>query len=168
MICKKIKYGLSRSKDNDVSIFHTTEIPEDKFTEELIERMRFWPVFLQELVPKKVDVRSVVVGEKVFSFAIYSQDVPYASVDYRKAAVLGYVNSLKHESIDIGEENNKRLVNFTKHFGLSFGVFDLVITPNDELVFLEDNPNGQWGWLEEKTNVSISSEFANFLIENKI
>ncbi|MBI2628073.1 MAG: hypothetical protein HYW71_01390 [Candidatus Niyogibacteria bacterium] len=125
-------------------------------------------MFFQQHIPKKYDVRSVVVGEKVFSIAINSQHLSEGVVDYRKAAVLGKLEQIKHEFIDLGKIINKMLIQFTRSFGLVFGVIDLIVTPDDRIVFLEDNPNGQWGWLEQKTRAPVSLAFAEYLSTNKI
>ena len=52
-----------------------------------------------------------------------------------------------------------------KDLGLCFGAIDMILTPKNEYVFLEVNPNGQWGWIEELTRVPISSAVANLLIK---
>lgn len=60
-------------------------------------------------------------------------------------------------------EINTKLVDYVRSFGLSFGVIDSIITPDDEFIFLEINPNGQWAWLEHKTGLNISQAFAERL-----
>ena len=115
------------------------------------------------IVEVRYDVRSIVVGDEVFSFAIHSQETKWGETDFRTAAVLG--EKLRHEAIDLGTEVNNALVAYTKSFGLALGAIDLIITKDDRVIFLEDNPNGQWGWLEETTGVSISMAFARYLAE---
>lgn len=165
MIFKKIRRALFHFSNGRRMLVHTSKIPPDKFTPENLQRMRFCPMFFQAHIPKRYDVRSVVVGEKVFSTAIHSQGVPEGKTDYRTAAVLGKLLLMKHETIDLGETVNKKLTSYTKSFGLSFSVIDLILTPDDRLVFLEDNPNGQWGWLEHITGAPISGAFADYLVE---
>lgn len=165
MCFKKIRKGIFNMNDGRTLIVHTSKIPPEKMTEQGIQRMRFCPMFFQAYIPKKYDIRSVVVGNEVFSVAIHSQGVPEGVVDYRTAAVLGKLHEMKHEIVDLGETVNRRLVEYTKSFGLSFGAIDLIETLDDHLVFLEDNPNGQWGWLEQKTGIPISSSFAEYLSE---
>jgi hypothetical protein len=41
---------------------------------------------------------------------------------------------------------------------------DLILTPNGDYYFLEVNPTGQYGWIEELTNMPISKTFANSLV----
>jgi glutathione synthase/RimK-type ligase-like ATP-grasp enzyme len=165
VIFKKIRKGLFRFSSGETLLLHTSKIPKEMMTEENLQRMRFSPMFLQEHIPKRFDVRSVVIDEKVFSVTIDSQGVEEGRTDYRTAAVLGKLKEMPHKEIDLGDDVNKKLVAFSKSFGLTFSIIDLVITPDDKIVFLEDNPNGQWGWLEHMTGVPISEAFAETLIE---
>ena len=48
-------------------------------------------------------------------------------------------------------------------FGLSFGAFDFVVTPEGRWVFLECNPAGQYGWLEGHTGLPITEAVAGTL-----
>jgi glutathione synthase/RimK-type ligase-like ATP-grasp enzyme len=36
-----------------------------------------------------------------------------------------------------------------KKLGLEFGALDLIVTPDNEYVFVEINPNGQWAWIQQ-------------------
>lgn len=57
----------------------------------------------------------------------------------------------------------KALTAHLEHFGLASGSFDLCITRDGDLHWLELNPNGQWGWLEDETGLPIASAFADLL-----
>ncbi|WP_373325001.1 ATP-grasp ribosomal peptide maturase [Actinocatenispora rupis] len=46
---------------------------------------------------------------------------------------------------------------------LRFGALDLVVTPDGRHVFLEVNPNGQWGWIEDATGLPIAAAIADAL-----
>jgi D-alanine-D-alanine ligase-like ATP-grasp enzyme len=48
--------------------------------------------------------------------------------------------------------------------GLAFGAFDFVVTPDNEWVVLECNPEGQWGWIEENTGLPIADAIAKYLL----
>jgi len=166
MILKKIRKGLLTMKDGKRFLIHTSKIPPESFTEENLHRMRFCPMFLQKHIPKKYDVRSIVIGENVFSVAIHSQDIPEGITDYRTAGVLGKLDQMKHERIFLGNDIDSKLISFVKSFGLHFSAFDLVITPDERIIFLEDNPNGQWAWLEQMTGTPISMAFAEYIANN--
>jgi glutathione synthase/RimK-type ligase-like ATP-grasp enzyme len=46
---------------------------------------------------------------------------------------------------------------------LRFGALDLIVAPDDEHWFLEVNPNGQWGWIEDATGLPIAASIADAL-----
>jgi pyruvate carboxylase len=53
-------------------------------------------------------------------------------------------------------------------FGLNFGAFGIIRDDDDELYFIELNPNGQWYWMEiltgmpmVKAMVEIITDLAN-------
>ena len=46
---------------------------------------------------------------------------------------------------------------------LPFGAFDFAVTPDEEWVFLEINPNGQWGWIEDHTGLHITDAIVDHL-----
>lgn len=163
IIFKKIQRGFFSLQNGERLLVHTNRIPEEKMTDENIQRMRFAPIFLQRHIPKKYDIRSIIVGEKVFSVAMHSQEIEEAKTDFRTVIPLGKLEDMKHEPIDLGEEVNSKLVAFTKSFGLTFSAIDLVLTPDDRIIFLEDNPNGQWAWLEIFTDLNISGAIAKHL-----
>lgn len=75
---------------------------------------------------------------------------------------------MKHEIIDLGKSVDDNLVRLIKSFGLTFGAVDLVLTPSDDLVFLEVNPNGQWAWLEVLTGAPISHAFAEYFVSRSL
>ena len=50
-----------------------------------------------------------------------------------------------------------------RRLGLRFGAADLVVAEDRSLVFLEVNPNGEWGWLEQAHGIAISQHLAEAL-----
>lgn len=48
--------------------------------------------------------------------------------------------------------------------GLNYGAIDLIVTPDDQFVFLEVNPSGAWGWIEGRLSFPISESIADLLI----
>jgi glutathione synthase/RimK-type ligase-like ATP-grasp enzyme len=44
-----------------------------------------------------------------------------------------------------------------------FGAIDLIKHPNGEYYFWENNPNGQWAWIEMDTGMLISQAIIKFL-----
>jgi len=48
--------------------------------------------------------------------------------------------------------------------GLVFGCFDFIVTPDEEYVFLEVNPSGQFLFVERHTGMPLLDAFCEFLI----
>ena len=120
----------------------------------------FWQTvcFLQNYVEKKYELRITVCNEDVIACKIDSQslDDDKGKVDWRQ----GYDYGLKQEIVEIPNEIKTFCTSFLKEMHLNFGCFDFIVTPNDEYVFLECNPNGQWLWIELETGYDISKIIA--------
>ncbi len=112
----------------------------------------------QEWIPKRHEVRTTVVGEKIFSAAIYASS-PSAKIDWRSD-----YDSLEYRLIDTPDSIRAAVVRYLKSYNLIYGAFDFVVTPEDEWVFLECNPSGQWGWIESETGAPIAETIADALI----
>ncbi|WP_437086535.1 MvdC/MvdD family ATP grasp protein [Streptomyces sp. enrichment culture] len=125
-----------------------------------IQSVRFGPTYLQEYVPKKMDVRVTVIGRSIFAVGISSQGVHQSRVDFRRAPAY----TLPHVPMELPRHVSSLCVQLVMRLGLQFGAIDLVLTPDDEYVFLEINPNGQWYWLEEITGIPLTASMCDLLI----
>ena len=122
--------------------------------------IRLAPVFAQEYIEKDVELRVTVVGEKVFSCAIHSQDSARTKDDWRRYDF----KRVRHHSHTLDTGVAEKLLRLMKLWGLVYGAFDLIITPEGDHVFLEVNPSGQWTWIEAFTGMPISQALAELLI----
>jgi glutathione synthase/RimK-type ligase-like ATP-grasp enzyme len=117
------------------------------------------PVLVQEYIGKKFDIRVVVIGEENFAFEIHSQENLLSKHDFRGVAP----NFLKHSVHILPEEINQLIQSFVQKQGLIFSAIDFVLSTNDEYYFLENNPNGQWLWLQLLTDVNLTERMINLL-----
>jgi hypothetical protein len=46
---------------------------------------------------------------------------------------------------------------------LRYGAFDFAVTNDDNYIFLECNPGGQFGWIEANTTLPITHALADLL-----
>lgn len=113
---------------------------------------------IQEWVPKKYDVRVTMVGQRAFAVAVHSSS-GRGHVDWRAD-----YESLEYRTVQPPSGVVAAAARFLKHFGLAFGAFDFVVTPDDEWVMLECNPAGQWLWLQDEAGVQIAAAIADLLI----
>jgi ATP-grasp ribosomal peptide maturase len=133
---------------------YTTRVDNNSLHE---EEVRLTAHLFQELVPKKYDLRLTVVGDKFFAVAIHAKS-DEAYLDWRSD-----YSALDYEPIDTPDDIRHRVMALLERFKLPFGALDFAITPEGEWVFLEINPNGQWGWIEEHTDLPITSAMADLL-----
>jgi len=78
------------------------------------------------------------------------------------------IEPLPHSKIIIPKKIEKQCISLVKKLGLNFGAIDFVLDENNEFIFLEINPNGQWAWIETQLNYPISETITNLLIEKEI
>ncbi|MEU8247634.1 ATP-grasp ribosomal peptide maturase [Nonomuraea sp. NPDC048916] len=116
----------------------------------------------QAEVLKDSDARVTVVGSRVFASEITN---PGGVLDWRH----GDWAALEHSPIRVPSSVVIALHGYLDHFGLVFGCFDFALekaktgTGPYRWIFLECNPNGQWGWLPDAG--AIAEAFAETLLE---
>lgn len=124
-----------------------------------IGRVRNCPLIFQEYVEKKFELRITVVGHQVFACAIWSQASEHTVEDWRRYDL----EHTPHEPYQLPPVLEESCRNLVRTLGLQFGCIDMIVTPEDDYVFLEINPNGQWLWIEQLTNLPISEAIVKLL-----
>ena len=59
-------------------------------------------------------------------------------------------------------------VKLTHKLNLNYSAIDLILDLDDNYVFLEINPNGQWAWLEKRLKFPISKTIVDMLVKEEI
>jgi MvdD family ATP-grasp ribosomal peptide maturase len=119
------------------------------------------PMTFQERIPKALELRVTVVGNRVFAAAIDSQASHAAQHDWRKDGV-ALLDSWKR--YELPAEVEAGLLRLMDHFMLNYGAVDLILTPEGRYVFLEVNPVGEFFWLEGCPGLPISEAIADVLL----
>jgi glutathione synthase/RimK-type ligase-like ATP-grasp enzyme len=141
-------------------VFFTQILDDEKIKK--IQNVQFCPVIFQEFIKKKYELRITIVGKQIFACAIYSQDYPETSIDFRKFAILS--NQIPpHKKVNLPLGIQQKILNLMEKLGLVFGCIDMIVTPDDQYVFLEINPSGQWLWIEEFTGYKITNALVDLL-----
>lgn len=158
MIVKPVRSGFIVNEGQEFSIY-TSKIVEEHLAD--LDDARWSPAIYQQLIPKRFDIRVTRVGERLFAVAIDSQSDPAAIIDWRQT------NNprLPHHAISLPEHVKIKLLNVMKALGLTFGAIDMVQTPDNQFVFLEVNPSGQWLWLDDMLHLGISDAVAGWLAQ---
>ncbi|GAA3094400.1 MvdC/MvdD family ATP grasp protein [Streptosporangium carneum] len=123
------------------------------------QRLRYEPMILQPNVDKAVELRVTVVGDRVFAAEIDSQASRTTSQDWRHYDD----QTVRYATHDMPVAEQARCLELVRSFGLNYGALDFIVTPDGRYVFLEINPNGQWGWIEELTGLHIAEAIAEWL-----
>ncbi|MFC8449468.1 ATP-grasp ribosomal peptide maturase [Kitasatospora sp. NPDC057223] len=121
--------------------------------DEIDERITVVPHLFQSRIAKAADIRVVIAGARVFAVRIDSDLLDWR-LDYE---VLTYTVITLPAAIE------KTLLAYLEHFRLVSGSFDLVLDHDGGYHWLELNPNGQWGWLEDETGLPLTAAFADLL-----
>lgn len=121
------------------------------------------PYIHQSYIPKAFELRITIVGNKFFSCKIDSQQ----SKDERTRIDWRHYNldKIYWTIYQLPSEIESKLLSLMKKMNLNFGCIDMIVTPDEEYVFLEINANGQWLWIEGYTGMKISREIANVITE---
>ena len=114
---------------------------------EAIDGVRLSPGLFQEYIEKDVELRVTVIGDDIFVGEIHSQDRESTSVDWRDWANGGL--EIRYSRGTLPDDVQERCINFVRSYGLNFSTMDIVKTPDGRYVFLENNPNGNFIWVEK-------------------
>lgn len=113
---------------------------------------------VQCYIDKLMDVRVVVVGDRIFPVAIHSLSEA-ARIDFRAD-----YRALRHEVIELPVTVTHGIRRFMAESGLLMVSMDFSVGRDGRYYFLESNPaGGQYGWLETKTGVRITEAVADLL-----
>lgn len=121
------------------------------------------PAIFQAAIEVKAELRITVVGSKVFAASITCDNgsVVRHIRDWRAARMAGTA-TLK--PFYLPQTISDKCVTLVKEFGLQFGAIDAIIDKSDKLWFLENNPNGQWAFIEEATGQPVGKAVADLLM----
>ncbi|ASQ44610.1 hypothetical protein [Legionella clemsonensis] len=126
--------------------------------------LQMTPGMFQEKLKKKYELRVTAFGDYLVAVKINSQGHPKGLADWRVIPPL----ELKIEPYSLSSEVSNMIRIFMKNLGIVFGCFDFVVTPEDEIYFLEVNQQGQFLWIEELLpEMKMLNTFVSFLLQKK-
>ncbi len=157
MIAKPVKSGYYEDGTEGRAIFTSQVLREH--LESLSNKTEICPTLFQPLIPKAIDLRITVIGDRVLTAAIESQVDPSAKVDWRRTAN----PLLPHRIFRLPTALEDGIRALVRDLGLTFGALDFILTPDDRYIFLEINPNGQWLWLDDLLDLGITASIADWL-----
>ena len=119
------------------------------------------PATFQEAVPKALELRATVVGDRVMTASIDSQSSERAADDWRRD---GRRMIQDWQPYELPREVEEKLLRLMDYFALNYGAVDFIVTPDGRHVFLEVNPVGEFFWLERYPGLPVSDAIADVLL----
>ncbi|MFA5959967.1 MAG: hypothetical protein WC785_05575 [Tatlockia sp.] len=107
--------------------------------------LQYVPGLYQTEIKKKYELRVTCFGRYLVAAQIDSQSNEGSKLDWR--AMQGENLDIKPYKLPSAIES--KIHRFMDKLGIVFGAFDLIVTPENEYVFLEVNEQGQFFWVEE-------------------
>lgn len=160
-IISKMQTAFAIYNEGKESVVYTNPIKASDLDK--LEDLKLCPMQFQEALSKKLELRATVVGDKVFCIAIDSNKFQDENYDWRKKGSSTLEAWFPYE---LPEKEVKKLVALTKDLGLNYGAADYILTPEDELKFLEINPCGEFYWAVKYQDQDICRAIAEHLAAN--
>lgn len=118
----------------------------------------------QEYIAKQYELRVTVIGKRLFAARLYSQDDARTAVDSRDMSA-----PIRYEACILPDAIQQRCLDFVHSYGLEYGALDLIVTPDGEYVFLENNPVGQFLYVQQLVpTLPLLESVADTLIEGAL
>lgn len=159
LVTKPLLANVTKINGDEIKCSYTREL--DK---ELIESQNeyFFPSLIQEKIDKEFEIRSFYLEGNIYSMAIFSQNDTQTQTDFRH-----YNSHRPNRTIPymLPKIIQKKIALLMNELKLICGSLDLIKNKNGNYVFLEVNPNGQFGMISKPCNYQLEKKIANFLIK---
>ncbi|MDX1829283.1 MAG: hypothetical protein R3342_07025 [Lutibacter sp.] len=157
-ICFKLQKGVIIKSGDDYQTIYTNKVTKKDL--ENINLVKSHPCQFQEYIEKNYEIRIIATDFEQIGIAIHSQESELSQVDFRRYDF----DNVPYNHIELPKNIKHFCLKMIKHYGLHFGVFDFIYSANEEFVFLELNPNGQWLWLQLKSGYDLTQIVARNII----
>ncbi|MFW9880753.1 MAG: MvdC/MvdD family ATP grasp protein [Candidatus Thorarchaeota archaeon] len=125
-------------------------------------RFKISPIIAQEYIKDKIDYRVTVIGNEIFAVKILLKNGSLISSDWRLIN-----DNISFIPCKLSNKIARKCLKLVRRLGLVFGAIDL-LEVNSKFIFLEINPNGEWGWLETQTEYPIAKTISDCLIKGEL
>ncbi len=153
----KLHGVLSHSMEGNGPAFPTSRIGEEDF-ETLSEGLHYCPMIFQPFISKAYELRVVYVDGEIFAGKINTNS---NTTDWRQNSI----NEFSWEAYNLSLDIKNKISEMMKKMSLLFGVIDIIKSEEGNYVFLEINPQGEWGMLQKFAGLRIAETIAEKLIK---
>lgn len=138
----------------------------EEITSDFINKLprQFGVSLFQSLLEKQFDLRIFFLEKNFYSMAIFSQSNTKTAVDFRR---YDYNKANRCVPFVLPKELEKKLGKLLKQMDIQSASIDMVYTRDDRFVFLEINPNGQFGMVSKPCKYYLEEKIADFLIRGE-
>jgi MvdD family ATP-grasp ribosomal peptide maturase len=158
LVTKMLSSFAIYDEGKELVVFTNPVKPEDLAD---LSGLNLCPATFQELLPKSLEIRVTVVGQRIMSAAVDSQVSARATHDWRRDGVR-MLHDWKPYQLPLDVE--QKILRLMEYFSLNYGAIDVILTPDGRHVFLELNPCGEFFWLERAPGLPISEAIAELLL----
>lgn len=141
---------------NNFALFNYTQ----KINLEKIETDNFALSLIQNYIEKKYELRIFYLEKSCYTMAIFSQNDSQTAVDFRS---YNKVKPNRTVPYKLPCEIEQKLINLMNKLDLNCGSIDMIVDKNNEYIFLEVNPIGQFGMVSTPCNYNLESIIAKYL-----
>lgn len=159
-VITKPLHSATMEVDGSTYDFYTRRLTKQDFIH-ADEPMSVAPLLLQEYLPRSAEIRVTLIGDQAFGTEITSDPSDPTISDRRFESNDG--SGATYRPYLLPEGVRKAALQLVRSMGLQSASIDFILTTDDELVFLELNPNGSWYWLELETGQPITAAMAKLL-----
>lgn len=150
----KLHGALSKTMDGGGDFFPTTRLRKEDVP--MLESLAACPMILQEYIPKERELRIAYIDGEIFTGSLKAPE----SADWRTAST----TIIQWEPYQLPTETGEKIDAMMRLLNLPFGAIDMIVQPDGKYVFLEVNPQGEWGMLEKYLGFPIAETIAEKLV----
>lgn len=148
--------------EKDFSYFGFTRSFKDEDLKQ-VEQSRFAPTLFQEKVDKDFEIRTFYLEGKLYPSAIIVDEGYKNHDDIKTVFNTKQIHWLPYQ---FPKDIENKIIMFMDKCGLNTGSIDIIKNKNDDFVFIEVNPVGQFIAPSRRCNYYVERLIAKWLIEN--
>jgi len=122
--------------------------------------LHFFPTLFQPQINKAFELRIFYLDGAFYSMAILSQKDEKTTVDFRK---YNFEKPNRNVPYSLPHSIEEKITALMKSLQLESGSIDMIVTVDDEFIFLEVNPVGQFGMVSTPCNYHLNQKIASYL-----
>ncbi|KIX21405.1 hypothetical protein SY27_06745 [Flavobacterium sp. 316] len=158
----KMQSSFAIYQDGLENVVFTNIIKEEDL--ESIDTLQYCPMQFQEKLEKAVELRITIVGDEVFAFAVDSQKLSNAKVDWRREGTTLLNDWVPYE---LPSDIENKLLELMDVYQINYGAIDIIVTPDGQHYFLEINSAGEFYWLDLLVDGAITTQLSKVLLGEK-